>query len=140
MGNRLHTIVKLVGAYRRPGEIAHDLVPTLFCLIDDQVPAVPKGKPLRTRGPAPRLWDSEVLTIEVGGSYPGLSQDKALYDYFRRHYAHFFHPRLAFIARPWCFVPVVQYRSVWFSTGWSLHYTYTKIKGGLVKSRYKSSH
>lgn len=57
-----------------------------------------KGKPLRTRGPAPRLSDSEVLTIEVVGSYLGLSQDKALYDYFRRHYAHF-SPALAGLHR-----------------------------------------
>jgi hypothetical protein len=75
-----------------------DFIIACFCLIDDQVPAVLKGKPLRTRGPAPRLSDSEVLTIEVVGSYLGLSQDKALYDYFRRHYAHFF-PALAGLHR-----------------------------------------
>ncbi len=75
-----------------------DFIIACFCLIDDQLPEVLKGKPLRTRGPAPRLSDSEVLTIEVVGSYLGISQDKALYDYFRRHYAHFF-PALACLHR-----------------------------------------
>jgi hypothetical protein len=39
--------------------------------------------------PQPKLTDSEVITIEVVGSYLGLSQDKALFAYFQRHYAHF---------------------------------------------------
>jgi hypothetical protein len=45
---------------------------------------------LRSRGPQPTLFDSEVLTMEVVGQYLGLSQDKALFDYFRTHYSHFF--------------------------------------------------
>jgi len=54
---------------------------------------------LRQRGPRPALWDSEVLTIEVVGQYLGLSQDKAIFDYFRTHYSHFF-PALAHLHRP----------------------------------------
>jgi hypothetical protein len=45
---------------------------------------------LRQRGPMPKLWDSEVLTMEVVGSYLGISQDEALFAFFREHYAHFF--------------------------------------------------
>jgi hypothetical protein len=45
---------------------------------------------LRRRGPQTTLADSEVLTIEVVGEYLGLNQDKAIFDYFRRHYSHFF--------------------------------------------------
>jgi hypothetical protein len=48
------------------------------------------GHRLRTRGPAPKLSDSEVITMEVVGSYLGLSQDKAPFTYFQRHYCHFF--------------------------------------------------
>jgi Transposase DDE domain len=69
-----------------------------FCLIDDQLPCILKGNRLRTRGPMPTLSDSEVITMEVVGSFLGLTQDKALYNYFRRHYAHFF-PALANLHR-----------------------------------------
>ncbi len=36
------------------------------------------------------LCDSEVLTMEVVGSFLGISQDKALFVYFRHHFSHFF--------------------------------------------------
>ncbi len=45
---------------------------------------------LRAQGPAPLLADSEVITMEVVGSYLGLPQDKELFAYFQRHYTHFF--------------------------------------------------
>jgi hypothetical protein len=58
----------------------------VFCLVDDQL----KGRRIRQRGPTPMLSDSEVLTIEVVGEFLGLDTDKALYRYFRRHYAQWF--------------------------------------------------
>src|SRR3712207_5313303 len=58
----------------------------VFCLVDDQL----KGKRLRQRGPTPKLSDSEVLTIEIVGEFFWLDTDKALYRYFRRHYAEWF--------------------------------------------------
>lgn len=62
------------------------------------IPMITGGQRLRQRGPMPRLCDSEVLTMEVVGSYLGLSQDKALFAYFREHYRHFF-PALAHVHR-----------------------------------------
>src|SRR5215218_5042875 len=59
---------------------------TVFCLIDDQLKDLGR---LRERGPAPTLYDSEVLTIEVVGEFLGLDEDTELFAYFRRHYAHF---------------------------------------------------
>jgi hypothetical protein len=59
---------------------------TVFCLVDDQL----KGRRIRQRGPTPKLSDSEVLTIEIVGEFLGLDTDKALYGYFRRHYAQWF--------------------------------------------------
>jgi hypothetical protein len=59
---------------------------SVFCLIDDRI----KGRRIRQRGPAPKLSDSEVLTIEVVGEFLGLDTDKALYRYFRRHYREWF--------------------------------------------------
>jgi hypothetical protein len=58
----------------------------VFCLVDDQL----KGRRIRQRGPIPKLSDSEVLTIEIVGEFLGLDTDKALYRYFRRHYAQWF--------------------------------------------------
>lgn len=63
---------------------------TVYCRIDDDLRTVLLGKRLRQRGPEPVLTDSEVLTMEVVGALLGITEDKALYRYFRRHYAHFF--------------------------------------------------
>jgi hypothetical protein len=45
---------------------------------------------LRQRGPAPKLSDSEVLTIEMVGEYLSIDTEKGLYVYFRNHYAEWF--------------------------------------------------
>lgn len=68
---------------------------TVFCLIDDWLKMQPR---LRQRGPQPKLADSEVLTIEVVGSFLGIDTDKGLYLYFRRHYSHWF-PKLREVHR-----------------------------------------
>ena len=75
-----------------------DFIITVFCLIDETIPAVLDGQRLRERGPAPMLWDSEVVTMEIVGEYLGLEQEQALFAYFRQHYAHFF-PALAQVHR-----------------------------------------
>jgi hypothetical protein len=75
-----------------------DFIITCFYVIDEMVPTVTKGKRLRARGPMPKLADSEVVTIEMVGTYLGLSQDQEVFDYFRRHYAHFF-PAMAQVDR-----------------------------------------
>jgi len=62
----------------------------VFCEVDDMLPSLLGGKRLRSRGPDPTLSDSEVLTIEMVGEFLGLDQDKAIFDYFRRHYGRFF--------------------------------------------------
>jgi hypothetical protein len=48
------------------------------------------AQPWRSRGPAPVLADSEVLTMELVGEFLGLDQDQALYRYFQKHYQAFF--------------------------------------------------
>ena len=57
-----------------------------------------KDKRLRQRGPLPKLADSEVITMEIVGTYLGLSQDQEVFDYFRRNSAHFF-PAMAQVDR-----------------------------------------
>lgn len=75
-----------------------DFIITCFCWIDDALPIVMQGKKLRQAGPHPKLSDSEVLTIELVGSYLGLSQDQELFEFFGRQYRHFF-PDLLSIKR-----------------------------------------
>jgi hypothetical protein len=67
----------------------------VFCLIDDQLKDLGR---LRGRGPAPTLCDSEVLTIEIVGEFLGLDKDTKLFEYFQRHYAHYF-PNLRSVHR-----------------------------------------
>ena len=74
------------------------MIITVFCQIDDLLTEPFRDRPLRSRGRVPQLSDAEVLTIEVVGEYLGFEQDKPLFEYFRRHFAHFF-PSLARIHR-----------------------------------------
>src|SRR5215213_4965772 len=59
----------------------------VFCLIDDRLK---KERRIRRCGPAPKLSDAEVLTIEVVGEFLGIDTDKGIYCYFRRHYGEWF--------------------------------------------------
>lgn len=74
------------------------LIVAVFCHIDDSLTELLAGGRLRERGASPMLFDAEVLTMEAVGEYLGLAQDKQMFDYFRRHYSHFF-PSLALIHR-----------------------------------------
>ncbi|MDQ3509798.1 MAG: IS982 family transposase [Actinomycetota bacterium] len=55
---------------------------SVFCPAEDFL----KGRRLRSRGPAPRLSDSEVLTMEMVGEFLGVDTDKAIHERLRRHY------------------------------------------------------
>ena len=69
------------------------LIIEVFYWVDEATQAVVAEQPggrLRRRGFPPTLSDSEVLTMEVVGAYLGYSEETSLFDYFRRHYAHFF--------------------------------------------------
>jgi len=58
----------------------------VFCLVDDRL----KGRRIRRRGPAPKLSDAEVLTMEIVGEFLGVDTDKGIHLFFRRHYAEWF--------------------------------------------------
>ena len=75
-----------------------DFIITCFCWIDDRMLMLTQNQRLRQRGPMPKLSDSEVITMEVVGSYLGISQDEVLFAFFQEHYAHFF-PGLARVHR-----------------------------------------
>jgi len=74
-----------------------DYILTVFCLVDDQMTALHLDH-LRQRGFAPRLHESEGLTIELVGEFLGFDQDAPLFWYFRRHHAAAF-PQLRQIHR-----------------------------------------
>ena len=57
----------------------------VFCAIDEELRELAAHERWRTRGPRPRLADSEVLTMEAVGEYLGIDTDRGLYAYFRRH-------------------------------------------------------
>ncbi len=61
---------------------------SVFCLIDDHLKG--RHRSYRQRGPAPKLSDSEVITMEVVGEFLGIDTDKGLYTYFKRHYGEWF--------------------------------------------------
>ena len=61
---------------------------SVFCLVDDHLKGCQRS--YRKRGPAPKLSDSEVLTIEIVGEFLGLDTDKDIYLFFKRHYAEWF--------------------------------------------------
>jgi Transposase DDE domain len=93
-----------------------ELIVGAFCTIDDALKDVPASR-LRTRGPAPALADSEVLTLEVVGEFLGLDQDVAIYRYFRWHYGHFF-PALQRVHRT---TFVRQAANLWAAKEWLWH-------------------
>ena len=66
----------------------------VFCLIDDRL----EGERIRSRGPAPKLLDSEVMTMEIVGEFLGIDTDKGIYSYFKRHYPEWF-PKLKEVHR-----------------------------------------
>jgi len=67
-----------------------DFIITCFCLSDEMMPMILKDQRLRAKGPAPKLTDSEVITMEVVGRDLGLSREKKLFAYFQQHYSRFF--------------------------------------------------
>lgn len=66
------------------------LIVTIFCQIDDLLAEMFAKRRLRERGREPILADAEVLSIEIIGEYLGLSQDKQIFEYLRRHFRDFF--------------------------------------------------
>ena len=73
----------------------------VLCLVDEllaELQADPDWRRVRTRGPAPVLADSEVLTMAVVGEFLGYDQDVAMYRYFRREHPDWF-PALSRVHR-----------------------------------------
>ena len=67
-----------------------EFIITVFCWVETAFEDVTAGIKLRTRGFAPRLSDSEVITLEIVGEVLGYDGDEAIWSYFKRHWAAWF--------------------------------------------------
>lgn len=67
-----------------------DYIVNVFVMADDFCKIYFPARKLRSRGPLPKLADSEVITMELVGEYLGLGTDEGIHHYFRRHWHHLF--------------------------------------------------
>jgi hypothetical protein len=67
-----------------------DFIITVFCWVDQHLNALLGDRRLRQRGFAPKLTDSEVITMEVVGEFLGLDTDVGIWKYFHRHWSSWF--------------------------------------------------
>ena len=67
-----------------------EFIITVFLMVDAHLSALLTRYPPRSKGFAPRLSDSEVLTLEIVGEFLGHHGDSAIWSYFRRHWRSWF--------------------------------------------------
>ncbi|UIE38680.1 IS982 family transposase [Leptodesmis sichuanensis] len=67
-----------------------EFIIAVFCCVDDLLKAITQGQPIRAKGFAPALSDSEVMTMEIVAEYQGIDTDQAIWRYFRRHWLEWF--------------------------------------------------
>jgi hypothetical protein len=67
-----------------------DFIITVFCWVEEHLDSLLGDHRLRQRGLAPKLTDSEVITLEVVGEFLGLDTDVGIWKYFRRHWPSWF--------------------------------------------------
>lgn len=61
----------------------------IYIFIDDFLKNNNLSK-IRNGGPAPKLSDAEVITVEIAGEFLGYGSDKTIYDYFKLHWNELF--------------------------------------------------
>jgi IS5 family transposase len=67
-----------------------DYIVQVFVMADDFCKIYCPARKLRSRGPLPKLADSEVITMELIGEYLGFHTDDSIYHYFERHWRYLF--------------------------------------------------
>jgi Transposase DDE domain len=70
-----------------------EFIIAVFCSVDDWLKNLTQEHPIRRRGFAPSLFESEVITMEIVAEFQGIDADKAIWQYFHRHWKTLF-PRL----------------------------------------------
>jgi len=66
-----------------------DFIIAVFCLVEDVIKAMKLSR-LRTKGPSPALYDSEVIAMEIVGEFIGYQEDKGIWRYFLTHWKGLF--------------------------------------------------
>lgn len=74
-----------------------DYLLALFYHVDWALEALNLGR-IRSRGPRPKLHDSEVITIELAGEFQGIDTDETIWEHFRRYHSGEF-PKLLEVDR-----------------------------------------
>lgn len=67
-----------------------DFIIQVFCWVEEHLDSLIGDHRLRQRGFAPKLTDSEVITMEVVGEFLGLDTDVGIWKYFGRHWRPWF--------------------------------------------------
>jgi hypothetical protein len=67
-----------------------DFIISVYCCVVDLLEEALQDVKLRQRGCAPKITDEEVITIEIVGEFLGLETDKQIWEYFKRHWIHWF--------------------------------------------------
>jgi hypothetical protein len=67
-----------------------EFIIAVYCAVDDELKVLTSGQRLRGRGFAPGLSDAEVMAMEIIAEYQGIDADKAIWQYFRRHWRGWF--------------------------------------------------
>jgi hypothetical protein len=63
-----------------------EFIIAVFCCVDDFFAEITRGSRIRSRGFAPSLSDSEVITMEIVGEFQSIDRDKDIWKYFRDHW------------------------------------------------------
>ena len=95
-----------------------EFITAVFCCVDDLLNEISQNQPMRTRGFAPALSDSEVISMEIVAEFLGIDADQSIWRYFHRHWLNLF-PRLtsrsSFVrqaANLWQYKGILQQRLV----------------------------
>ena len=59
-----------------------EFIITVFCCVDDWLKSVTQDHPIRRRGFASSLFESEVIPMEIVAEFQGIDADKAIWQYF----------------------------------------------------------
>lgn len=67
-----------------------EFIIAVFCCVDDVLIEITQIYPIKRRGFAPSLRESEVLTMEVVAEFLGIDADKDIWKHFHRHWLGLF--------------------------------------------------
>lgn len=70
--------------------LIEEFIISVYCCVEKLFKEVMGDLKLRSRGFAPKFTDIEVITIEIIGEFLELHNDKMIWEYFKRHWFHWF--------------------------------------------------